>query len=192
MTRLNPDRLIVFLERFPLLLPTLRTLNAADIPFAIGGSGCLFVLGNERLPDDVDIYLPNDRHDEADRLFKCTSYQYRSEQEDVRNSNPEGNHAIQLTSALVLTAAGRRYDLSLTSEVLAHRLVAELAGERVFFYPPEDVLLIKALLQRGADVGKHDVEDIRNFLACCPQLRRDYLDERLERLGARERVTGYL
>jgi len=188
MTAPSPEQITKLFERFPLLKQTVHTLNEAKIPFAIGGSGCLFVLGNKRLPEDVDIYLPNDRHDEADHLFGCTSYQYQSPQENVRNSNPEGNHSIQLTSGIILTIKGKRYDLSLTEDVLSKRLEANFEEEKVFFYPPEDVLLIKALSQRGTDVGKHDIEDIQNFMKIYPELRMDYLTSRIHAIGAEERV----
>lgn len=190
MIEISQERMQLFFERFPLLKQTVQILNRANIPFAIGGSGCLFILGNERLPDDVDIYLPNDRHDEADVLFQCVSYRYESDQENVRNSNPEGNHSIQLTSDLVLTVQGKRYDLALTNDVLDHRLVAEFEGEKVTFYPPEDVLLIKALLQRGSDVGKHDIEDVEKFLKIFPSIRSEYLRKRISLIGAEERVAN--
>ncbi|MBI4592524.1 AAA family ATPase [Candidatus Uhrbacteria bacterium] len=182
------SRLLAFFNRFPLLEKTLTVLNKANVPFAIGGSGCLFLLGNERLPDDVDIYLPNDRHNEADQLFGITSFPYQSEQEEVRNSNVEGDHSIQLTSALILKIQGKHYDLALTPDVLSKRLEMECAGQKVFLYPPEDVLLIKALLQRGQDVGKHDIEDIQNFVKIYPDLRMDYLQSRINQLEATERV----
>jgi hypothetical protein len=184
----NAEHLTVLFNRFPLLEKTVTVLNLAKIPFAIGGSGCLFLLGNERLPDDVDIYLPNDRHDEADRLFGITSFPYHSEQEDVRNSNVDGDHSIQLTSNLTLNIHGNQYDLALVPDVLAMRSETEYAGQRVYLYPPEDVLLIKALLQRGRDVGKHDIEDIRNFMKIYPNLRMDYLEKRILNLGAKDRV----
>lgn len=189
MNPISSERLQRFFERFPLLQKTLGILNEAGIPFAIGGSGCLFLLGNERLPDDVDIYLPRDRHDEVDGLFGITSFQYKSSQEDVRNSNVDGDHSMQLTSGLVLTIKEKKYDLELTSDVLAMRLEAEYASQHVFLYPPEDVLLIKALLQRGEDVGKHDIADIQNFVKVYPELRREYLRKRVEMIGAEERVS---
>jgi len=188
MTQIPTDRLKIFFERFPLLAKTLKTLNEAKIPFAIGGSGCLFLLGNERLPDDVDIYFPNDRHDEVDRLFDIESFVYQSAQEEVRNSNPEGDHSIQFTSQLILKVEEKEYDLELTNEVLLNRLETEFEGQKLFLYPPEDVLLIKALLQRGEDVGKHDVADIQNFLQVYSDLRMDYLNNRIDKLGTRERV----
>lgn len=183
-----PERLTIFFERFPLLEKTIQTLNDANIPYAIGGSGCLFLLGNERLPDDVDIYLPNEKHDEADRQFSINSFIYRSEQEEVRNSNVDGDHSIQLTSNLLLRIQNKLYDLALTEGTLSMRLEIEHEGEKVFLYPPEDVLLIKALLQRGKDVGKHDIEDIHAFIKISPNLRMDYLKERILHLHAEERI----
>ncbi|MDO8622342.1 MAG: hypothetical protein Q7R80_03875, partial [bacterium] len=177
---------------FPLLLPTVTTLNAGNIPFAIGGSGCLFVLGNERMPQDVDIFVPDDLHDAADQRFGIVSYPYHSEQEDVRNSNPQQDHTMQLTSHLILHVAGRDYTLSLHPSTLEHAMAATHHGERVVFLPPEDVLLIKALLQRGAEVGKSDVRDIQTFLAIAPGIDRNYLTDRIHARGAEERVAGVL
>ena len=95
---------------------------------------------------------------------------------------------MQLTSDLVLTIAGERYDLSLTQEVLAYCLDTVFEGERIHFYPPEDVPLIKALLQRGTEVGKYDIEDIKNFVKTFLNLRQDYLQERIRAIGAEKRV----
>ncbi len=189
MSDISPEHLQIFFERFPLLSDTLRKLTLAEIDFAIGGSSCLFLLGNERLPDGVDIYIPGAQHDEADRLFGIESFTYQSAQENVRNSNPEGNYSIQLTSGLVLTVQDKEYNLELTSDVLAARLRTSYKGQRVILYPPEDVLLVKALLQRGADVGKHDVVDIKNFRQIYPDLRMEYLQSRVATLGAAGRVT---
>ncbi|MEK6845914.1 MAG: hypothetical protein AABY26_04090 [Nanoarchaeota archaeon] len=188
MNNISTSRIQAFFNRFPLLEKVVTILNAAHIPFAIGGSGCLFLLGNKRLPDDVDIYLHDERHDEADSLFKITSFVYRSAQEEVRNSNPERNHSIQLTSKLILNVGGKKYNLSLDSMVLSRCLQTTYKQQKVFLYPPEDVLLIKALLQRGPEVGKQDLADIQAFLNVYPHLRMDYLKKRITLLGAEKRV----
>ncbi|MDD5437588.1 MAG: nucleotidyltransferase [Patescibacteria group bacterium] len=185
---INQDRLQVFFARFPLLLPVVTKLNEAGIPFAIGGSGCLYLFGNERQPDDVDIYLPDDKHDEADKLFGIESYTYKSEMENVRNSNPQGDHSIQLTSHLTLSSDGKTYKISLNDHVLSHATKFEYEGQTILLLPVEDVLLIKALLQRGPEVNKHDIEDIRRFLAIQPNIDRDYLKSRVRELGAEGRV----
>lgn len=189
---IRPERLERLFAEFPLLFPTVTTLNAGEIPFAIGGSGCLFVLGNARMPQDVDIFVPDEFHDVADQRFGIVSYPYHSEQEDVRNSNPRQDHTMQLTSHLVLHVGDREYALSVQKSMLDHAMSTTYQGERVTFLPPEDVLLTKALLQRGAEVGKSDIRDIQTFLTIAPGIDREYLTDRIHSLGAEERVTGIL
>ncbi|MDD2786170.1 MAG: nucleotidyltransferase [Patescibacteria group bacterium] len=183
-----PECIENFFARFPLLLLTIKKMNDANIPFAIGGSGCLYLYGNERTPDDVDIFLPDDKHDDVDKLFGIKSFTYKSETENVRNSNPDGNHAVQLTSHLVLNIEGKIYNLSLNENVLQNVTNFEYQGVTVGLLPVEDVLLIKMLLQRDSDVGKHDVEDVQNFLNLQPNIDIKYLESRIDELGARERV----
>ncbi|MSR84897.1 hypothetical protein EXS71_00420 [Candidatus Uhrbacteria bacterium] len=183
-----PERIAAFFSRFPLLISTIEKLNAAHISFAIGGSGCLFLFGNERVPEDADILLPDERHDEADKIFEIESYTHTSETEHVRNSNPSGDHSIQLTSQIILKIQGKEYRLSLTKNVLDHATTFDYQGQTITLLPVEDVLFIKALLQRGVDVGKHDIEDIQRFLKINPAIDRAYLASRVEELGAEERV----
>lgn len=188
MPSVIPERIQTFFKKFPALFGTIKKLNDANIPFLIGGSGCLFLLGNERSPDDVDIYLPDDLHDKADGIFETKSFTYKSPSENVRNSNPNGDHSMQLTSRLRLNILDKTYDLSLNTQMFNHALPVQFDNLHFQLLPPEDVLLIKALLQRGNDVGKHDIEDIKNFLAIVPDIRRDYLNERIHSLDATERV----
>lgn len=182
------SRIALLIERFPLLIPTVKKLNQASIPFAIGGSGCLYVLGNERVPNDADLYLPDDRHDAADQLFGIQSFFHESPVEKARNSNPENNHDIQLTSQIVLQIEGKEYRLGLTPDVLAKTWFADYQGEKLTFLPPEEALLTKALLQRGSDVGKQDIEDVKNFLKLYPRIDQEYLKQRIQTLDAAERV----
>lgn len=190
MSHILPERLERLLQKFPSLLPTVSTLNEAGIPFAIGGSGCLYLLGNEREPNDVDIFVPDDRHDEADALFGIESFVHQSTVDHARNSNPGQDHAMQLTSHLLFTVGGREYPLRLTPALLEQRPCIEFRGQMFCLLPPEDALLDKALLQRGEDVGKHDRADIENFLKRYPYLNRAYLQERIDELNAKERVGG--
>ncbi len=184
---MNTDKLPEFKNRFPLLEGVIARLNEHNIDWLIGGSGCLFLLGNDRLPDDVDIYLRADQHDLADEIFGIESFVYTSPQENVRNSNPEGSHSMQLTSGLKITADGVTYDLGLTEAVFSQ----SMRFENLKLLPPEDVLLIKALLQRGEDVGKHDIEDIRKFKSIY-NLDTEYLRSRITYLGADARVDGVI
>lgn len=184
MDAIRSERIREYIAQFPALLTILERLAGAEIPHLIGGSGCLFLHGNDRAPDDVDVYLPDEAHDAADQLFGVQSFTYTSSLEHVRNSNPDGTHTYQLTSALRISAEGTTYPLSMGPEVFRQGVVAG----PLRLLPVEDVLLIKALLRRSADVGKHDLEDIAAFLRVHPRIDHAYLETRIAALGATMRV----
>jgi predicted nucleotidyltransferase len=184
------EKIVVLIKRFPRFLEVCKRLNESDIPFFIGGSGCLFLLGNERLPDDLDLFLPDEFHEKANALFGIESFEYQSDRERVRNSNPFGEHAYQFTSHLVISVENRDYRLSISSDQTKQASLVEVQGVHFNLLPPEDVLLIKALLQRGEQEGKHDIEDMNRFIRLYPALDRTYLMNRVRTLGAEDRVAG--
>lgn len=181
--QINSERVAAFVQRVPKLLEVAQTLNNAKIPWVIGGSGCLFVFGNERVPDDVDIFLRNADHDRVDELFGIESFTYTSPLENVRNSNPFGDHALQCTSSLRITKGERVVNFEVTGAMLSQAWRAEHNGVALFFMPPEDPLIIKALLDRGPEVGKHDRADIERFLEINPDINREYLQTRARSLN---------
>lgn len=180
---INQNRVISFTEHVPKLLEVAQKLNNAKIPWVIGGSGCLFVFGNERVPEDVDIFVRNADHGRVDELFGIESFTYTSPLENVRNSNPFGDHALQCTSHLKIDKGDRVVNFEVTGAMLSQSWRAECDGVSLFFMPPEDPLLIKALLNRGPEVGKHDRADIERFLEINPDIDRVYLNNRAEGLG---------
>ena len=180
---INQNRVATFAERVPKLLEVAQTLNDAKIPWVIGGSGCLFVFGNERVPEDVDIFVKNSDHDRVDELFGIESFTYTSSLENVRNSNTFGDHALQCTSHLRISKGERVVNFEVTGAMLSQAWRAEHNGVALFFMPPEDPLLIKALLDRGPEVGKHDREDIAKFLQINSDINRKYLQARAQSLG---------
>jgi predicted nucleotidyltransferase len=178
------------ISKFPFLIPTAKKLNGAGIDWLIGGSSCLFLLGNDRIPDDADIFLRDEEHDKADELFGIKSYIHTSPAGTVRNSNPENEHDIQLTSHIEFIF-DKHYQFKITDLVNEHRIPFGHEGTSLYLLPPEDVLLIKALLQRGPSEGKQDIEDINNFRKIY-QLDTEYLKRRITELGAENRVNHIL
>ena len=66
-----------------------------------------------------------------------------------------------------------------------------LLGAPVSILAPEDVLVHKVLLNRGADQGKHDMVDAAG-IARRQQLDLDYLRERLQLMNANGVATASL
>ena len=123
----------------------------------------------------------------ADKIFNIKSFIYKSSLENARNSNPENNHSIQLTSNLKIIVNRAAYDFSITQEILNQSMKV---GD-FFLLPPEDVLLIKALLQRGCEVDKSDLEDIQKFKTIY-KWNAEYLSKRIKYIHAEERVKNVL
>ncbi len=177
---------------FPNFLPVVARLNQRDIPWALVGSGCLFVFGNERHPKDIDFFVRDEDHDSVDTLFGITSEQYRSDIEDVRNSHPLHDDAMQITSGLRLMIDGKKYQMSFTPAQPRHRHCFEYKGEKIWTAAPEDVLISKALLKRGDAERKHDVQDIRDFLAVYQNPDLAYAKERIRELDGEKRAGRLL
>jgi hypothetical protein len=179
------DKILRIKKEFPIFSETIEILNMNTIDWCIGGSGGLFLLGNDRFPDDIDIYVRDREHDVVDKLFGISSFQYYSSLENVRNSNPRGDHSMQITSHLNISVLNKIYHWQVDDELLAQsRQIDEIR-----LCPPEDILLIKALLQRGIEVGKHDIDDIKNF-AKIYNLDKEYFQKRVTILDAELRVKN--
>lgn len=185
---INNEKIEEFVRKFPTLTSAVKVLNDASIDWLIGGSSCLFLLGNKRIPDDVDIFIPNDQHDKVDALFGMKSYTHNSPAGPVRNSNPNGDHSIQFTSHVEFNY-DKHYEFRIIDTVLRKKVDFKIASQNLYLLPPEDVLLIKALLQRGPAEGKKDIEDINNFVAIY-KIDQKYLSERISELGAEDRVKN--
>lgn len=176
-------RLKNLFDRFPLLLSVAKKLNQNKINWLISGSSALYVYGNLRQPNDVDIFLPDVQHDKVDELFGIKSYTHKTENENVRNSNPENNHSVQFTSHSINSQGGRPYPYILTPMVFDHAAILPYNGQSVNFMPPEEPLIVKAILRRGSEQSKNDLEDIENFLKIHPDIDKNYLRQRQKELG---------
>lgn len=185
---INQEHLENFVNKFPLFLPTIEKLNQNSIPWVIGGSGSLYLLGNERVPVDADIGILNKDHDKVDELFGIKSFNYDSVSEKIRNSNPFNDESIQVTSSIILIVDNKTYDCTDTDETMNHKIVTKYKDQEIYIKAPEDVLIIKALLQRGQDIGKNDIEDINNFLKIYKSFDKEYLNSRIKELNAEQRI----
>jgi hypothetical protein len=67
----------------------------------------------------------------------------------------------------------------------------QLFGVEVPVMSVEDNIILKAILQRGQDRGKHDIEDTRSMIAH-EKIDIQYLEERIKRCQAEKRVKQLL
>jgi hypothetical protein len=79
------------------------------------------------------------------------------------------------------------YPFFLDSEMIERINWKQLFGIRVPIISVEDNIVLKAILQRGEEQGKHDVEDIC-FMIAHEQIDMEYLRKRIRKCKAKKRV----
>lgn len=156
-----------------------RRLDASGIPWAVFAGAAALAYGAGRPLTDVDILVPAAEANRLAGLF------------------PEGDLHFAEGGILAWTLPG--FDLlaglgfvDLDAEMVARLTRHDLAGVDVPVIPPEDNILLKALMGRGPAEGKHDWEDIEAMMSHLPALDWEYLRWRASTYRNQQRVQQLL
>lgn len=157
-----------------------RRLDASGLRWCVCAGAAAAAYGTGRPITDIDILLPADAGEQAAALFPEAHVKRRADGSVEELQLPgcdimPGWSLIDLDGAMA-ARVGRR----------------DVAGVSVPVIPAEDNILFKAMLGRGADVGKHDWEDVQGMLAHGPALDWEYLRWRAAKLGPEERMAPIL
>jgi hypothetical protein len=163
-------------------------LGDADIPWAVAAGAAVFLYTGNRPPTDLDLLIPPERMVEAGVLLSASPKREKTAWGEV-SKLVAGE--TELVGSLTVDAEGHRCDYRMDEEMARRVRLLQLQGVPVPVLSPEDVIALKAVLQRGPDQGKHDMEDISALAADVP-IDRDYLVSRLRRMGAEERARPIL
>jgi hypothetical protein len=141
------------------------------------------LLGNHRYSQDIDVLVPDDElhllplvFPEADIVDLHDRYMVRP-REDL----------MELMGRMTIHTTDGAFDLRLSPNAADRITTHRLNGREVPFVAPEDTVLLKAILGRGAEVGKHDLDDIAAIVHNVP-LDRNYLWDRINETGSAQRV----
>jgi hypothetical protein len=136
--------------------------------------------GATRPLTDVDILVPSAEGDRVAALFP-------EAQVDRREDGPV--RGIQLSGFDILAGLTA---VDLDTRMAARLQRHEIAGVTVPVIPPEDNILLKAIMGRGPEVGKHDWEDVGAMLAHLPSLDWEYLRWRADACGLQQHAQQAL
>ena len=165
-----------------------RRLDRAGIPWAVFAGAAAAVYGSVRPLTDVDILIPAAEGERAAALFP----EAKSERRDDGSVRTIQLPGFDLVPGLALHKAGATYVVDLDAQMVARVQHHEIAGVVVPVIPPEDNVLLKAILGRGPEVGKHDWEDVQAMAAHLPALDWEYLRWRAGVCGPRARMERVL
>jgi len=157
-----------------------RRLDGAGVAWAVFAGAAAAAYGATRPLTDVDILVPSVEGDRVADLFP---------EARVKRCEDGSVEEIGLPGFDIL--AGLRA-MDLDAHMAARLTRYEIAGVIVPVIPPEDNILIKAMLGRGPEVGKHDWEDIEAMMAHLPALDWAYLRWRADACQPRQCVRQAL
>jgi len=157
-----------------------RRLDGAGIAWAVFAGAAASVYGSARPLTDVDILVPSVEGDRVAALFS---------EAQVKRRGDGSVQWVQLPGCDIL--AGLTL-MDLDAQMAARLQRHTIAGVVVPVIPPEDNILLKAVWGRGAEVGKHDWEDVQAMMAHLPALDWEYLHWRASACGPQQNVQQAL
>jgi hypothetical protein len=175
-------------ERTLTLSEVARRLDSAGITWAVFAGAAAAVYGATRPLTDVDILIPAAEGERVAGLFPEAQVKRREDGTIRMLTLPD----FDLVAGLMWREGGIDHPVDLDAEMAARLTRHEIAGVAVPVIPPEDNILIKAVWARGLEVGKHDLEDVREMVDHLPALDWEYLRWRAGVFGAGQRVQQAL
>lgn len=143
-----------------------QRLERMDVRWAVFAGAAATVYGVSRPITDVDILVA------------------AADGERVAAGFPEGEVKRYEDGTLGIALPGfdlvaLRGSIELDSEMAGRVRRHKILGVEVPVVPPEDNILFKGLLGRGAEVGKHDWADVEAMIRHLPAVDWDYLEGRV-------------
>jgi hypothetical protein len=157
-----------------------RRLDNAKVAWAVFAGAAATAYGVTRQVTDIDILVPVAEGTRVATLFP---------EAEVKRGKSGPVEWIRLPDFDILP--GLTY-LDLDAEMVARLGRHEIFGVTIPVISPEDNILIKALLGRGPEVGKHDWEDVEAMMAYLPSLDWEYLHWRINTCVPKERAEQVL
>jgi hypothetical protein len=162
-----------------------RLLDANQMKWAVCAGVAAHLYGDRRPIQDVDVVvMPGKLPD----VVKLLQQQQKAVQFDGQRILWRG---IKVFDDLTIRRGGVVYPYVLDQAMIARLRRMSLLGAPVMVLSPEDVLLHKLLMGRGAEQGKYDMADAAGIVRR-QQLDHDYLRERIEVMNTNGSVVAAL
>jgi hypothetical protein len=162
-----------------------RLLDANQMKWGVCAGVAAHLYGDRRPIQDVDVLvMPGKLPD----VVKMLQQQQKAVQFDGQRILWRG---IKVFDDLTVRRAGAAYPFVLDEPMIARLRRMSLLGAPVTVLSPEDVLLHKVLMSRGADQGKHDLADAAGIVRR-QQLDYDYLRQRMQTMNTNGTIVAAL
>ena len=176
------------IAKLPQLISILSKINSADIKYGLYAGSHVSILTSNRVPTDVDFLVADEDFIKLKKLFPFA----KEKNYDDGKFLYIGEHdEIKCMSFGGLKIGNFRYFFRLSNLCWENTNLIEGDGFKVRVLNEVDTILSKAMLQRGKDLGKHDLEDIEAILQT-QDIDKEYLKKRLLEVNPDERLIKVL
>jgi hypothetical protein len=165
-----------------------RRLDHAGVAWAVFAGAAASVYGATHPLTDIDIVVPSREGERVVSLFPEAAVERDADGTLVGLELP----GFDILAGLTWNTPDLVLNVDLDTQMAARLARHEIAGVLVPVIPPEDNILLKALLGRGPEQGKHDWADVEGMLAHVPGLDWDYVRWRASACGPPEWVRRTL
>ncbi len=163
-------------------------LAAHDVSWGVAAGAAVYLYTGNRPPTDLDLLVrPGQLSAVAGLLGVGVKRTATSWGEAEKLEQGE----IEVVGRLEIRLGGERWPYFMDDDMVSHLRSVDLEGLAVPVLAPEDLVALKAALQRGPEQRKHDLEDIE-ALAGRVAIDAGYLRSRLELMGALGRARPVL
>jgi predicted nucleotidyltransferase len=147
-------------------------LSKAGVRWVVFAGAAVYCYGSDREVTDIDV-LVEDEHLEKVKAVLA----------DVED--------VDVVADLKIQVAGETCLFFMDEEMVENIKRRKLFDVEIPVVPVEDNVIFKAILQRGENEGKHDVEDIEH-MASHERMDLEYLEKRIQKYHAGKRVKPLL
>ena len=165
-----------------------RRLDHAGVVWAVFAGAAASVYGATHPLTDIDIVVPVREGEQLVSLFPEATVERDADGTLVGLELP----GFDILAGLTWNTPDLVLNVDLDAQMAARLTRHQIAGVLVPVIPPEDNILLKALLRRGPEQGKHDWVDVKGMMTHVPGLDWDYLRWRAQGCGPPERVRRTL
>jgi hypothetical protein len=162
-----------------------RLLDGSQMKWGVCAGVAAHLYGDRRPIQDVDILVTTGKLPDVVKLLQ---QQQKAVQFDGQRILWRG---IKVFDDLTIRRGGTVYPFALDEPMIERLRRMSLLGAPVTVLAPEDILLHKLLLSRGADQGKHDLVDAAG-IARRQKLDLEYLRARMQLMNVNGAIAAKL
>lgn len=181
----NFNKIVV---KLPQLTSILSKINSTDIKYGLYAGSHVAILTSNRVPTDVDFLVADDDFVKLKNLFP---FAQTKDYGDAKFLYIGKHDEIEFMSFADVNIGDSHYNFRLSDLCWKNSGVVEGDDFKVSVLSEIDTILLKAMLQRGKDLGKHDLEDIETILQQ-QNINKEYLNKRLLEVNQDQRLLDVL